>query len=91
MNELKPCPFCGSTDHHHIASVLNGRSQVHCEYCGSEGPVCESEASAIAAWNRRTPAPANVCPLPKVQCSGEEAPVGTFTCPPSCRAKEVEK
>jgi hypothetical protein len=36
-------------------------------------------------------APANVCPLPQVKCSGEEAPVGTFTCPPSCRTKEVEK
>jgi hypothetical protein len=53
----------------------------------------EREARTLARSNELaiTPAPANVCPLPQVKCSGEEAPVGTFTCPPSCRAKEVEK
>jgi Lar family restriction alleviation protein len=88
MNELKPCPFCGNE-----YVQIKGRHcpWAQCHRCDAAGPRKADLHDAIAAWNRRTPAPANVCPLPKIQCSGEEAPVGTFTCPPSCRAKEVTK
>ena len=49
---LKPCPFC------------NGNSRlwddeenyfIACDRCGSCGATRESEAEAIAAWNRREP------------------------------------
>jgi hypothetical protein len=62
----------------------------HCKPHVRNGDCLEACRAGIA--KHCTPvAPANVCPLPKIQCSGEEAPVGTFACPPSCRAKEVEK
>lgn len=57
--ELKPCPFCGST--------LLGMSQTgiywgRCDSCHCEGPTAETEAKAIAAWNRRAQ-PAQVAAL----------------------------
>lgn len=52
--ELLPCPFCG----YGVAEA--GREpqrlnlwHVFCSECDSGGPSCETEAEAIAAWNRR--------------------------------------
>lgn len=53
QSEMKPCPFCGGE-----AEVIN--RSVHCN-----SPVCAAQpytagqtvAEAIAAWNRRSPAP----------------------------------
>lgn len=47
-DELKACE-CGGEEsgdeaHHYVA----------CWQCGRRGPRCETEAKAIAAWNRRT-------------------------------------
>jgi Lar family restriction alleviation protein len=51
--ELKPCPFCGSN------IVLTGGKEygiaVFCKNCFSDGPVEDSDAEAITAWNTRTP------------------------------------
>ena len=49
MDELKPCPFCGSRD---VAPT--GRC-IECYRCHSTGPEREFRGDAIAAWNRRTP------------------------------------
>ena len=52
--ELKPCPFCGD-DGIEIHDGLGGDEQlaVICFMCGSSGGYCDTEAEAIAAWNRR--------------------------------------
>lgn len=53
--DLKPCPFCGR-DHRLpiIQDEASGLMHVYCQACGASGPVeSESEAEAIAGWNRR--------------------------------------
>jgi Lar family restriction alleviation protein len=59
--KLLPCPFCGGEAS--VRTVL--RVLARCEMCGSEGQsfsmvdagVEAASDQAIAAWNRRTPAP----------------------------------
>jgi hypothetical protein len=65
MTELLSCPFCGDTD---IAVYPNdvaecGRNMSypgvdanygHCDRCGMDGPVMDTEEGAREAWNRRT-------------------------------------
>jgi len=51
--ELKPCPFCGSTN----LNVTAESSYVMCYGCDADGPVTRPSTAAIAAWNNR-PAPA---------------------------------
>lgn len=69
MNELKPCPFCGShnvftsTDHFDVAKRLHDKdyymSHVFCINCKSKGGneiSTDKEISrqlAVKAWNRR--------------------------------------
>ena len=61
-NELKPCPFCGSA-----TNLVIRKSMSHPEFtvvvctidldgCGSSTAWWETEADAIAAWNRRAKA-----------------------------------
>ena len=52
MEELKPCPFCGSKD------VFIDNPDSHCFYvacanCGVNGTTTNTKARAIEAWNRR--------------------------------------
>lgn len=47
--ELKPCPFCGSTN---ISTDLVG--EIECRQCFASGPCSEDEWTA---WNTRTPDP----------------------------------
>jgi Lar family restriction alleviation protein len=59
--ELKPCPFCGSVDikpYTYITEQTDAFCQ--CRDCGSIGPTGPSATTeaAIAAWNRRSAAPA---------------------------------
>lgn len=48
-DDLKPCPFCGSTQ----IRTRRSPSQMECRVCHAEGPseVCDNEAAG--AWNRR--------------------------------------
>ena len=48
---LKPCPFCGSDDVE--ALDMEGKHYVVCYDCALEGPLHESRAAVVAAWNRR--------------------------------------
>lgn len=52
-NELKPCPFCGSTA---LRSKLRGiRWRIECVNCGSVGPVSHigHQEKGVEAWNKR--------------------------------------
>ena len=64
MAELKPCPFCGSSDIRVVVTVTG--TQIYCDNCLVSilrGPFAESESlaeaeekskpNAIEAWNRR--------------------------------------
>ena len=53
---LKACPFCGGPalddfipEHHSY--------RIECNDCDATGKICDSPELAIAAWNRRVPAP----------------------------------
>jgi len=47
--ELKPCPFCGSTD----VELFVPQYCVTCNGCGVHTSVCETRGDAISEWNRR--------------------------------------
>ncbi len=49
--ELRPCPFCGSTD-------LAAYRAVRCNNCKIETPKCDSWQETLDYWNRRPTAPA---------------------------------
>ena len=52
QNELKPCPFCGSTniDITEYAAVM---VFVQCDDCGATFPHFDGKEEAVSAWNRR--------------------------------------
>lgn len=53
MDELKPCPFCGTPEP--FILHVDGRYSVLCSHtdCGAEGPVDLGRSGAIEAWNTR--------------------------------------
>lgn len=59
MSELKPCPFCGSTELRYISTVsiwLENYGYVKCSRCGCTVPVRmhgENVKEPCAEWNRR--------------------------------------
>ncbi len=52
---LKPCPFCGAAVYH--VATAYGKIYIRCPHtlCDVRGPHRQTEAKAIAAWNRRAP------------------------------------
>ncbi|MCK5604769.1 Lar family restriction alleviation protein [Candidatus Pacearchaeota archaeon] len=65
MSELKPCPW---HDKEHVKAESRpyfewvpddawenhlGYGWIECSFCGAHGPVCDDEAKATQAWNRR--------------------------------------
>ena len=50
VNELKPCPFCGSDD---VSIEVFWAYAVYCGNCGIRGPIVGSEVEAIETWNDR--------------------------------------
>lgn len=50
MEELKPCPFCGSE---HVVCTKPTTWQVWCTDCKCIGPWKTERKDAIAAWNKR--------------------------------------
>ena len=57
MNNLKPCPFCGSQDVDTTMDCMFGNFYVKCFNCYAVIPEPSStnytEKEAIEAWNRR--------------------------------------
>ncbi len=54
--ELKPCPFCGSTNLKIVSynSIAGACKMVECMDCFAQVPSRATKAEAIAAWNTRT-------------------------------------
>lgn len=55
---LRPCPFCGSAEHEADRTCLRTIPDSQQYYsvvcwCGTSGPIRESEKEAIRAWNTR--------------------------------------
>lgn len=48
--ELKTCPFCGGEAE---IVISGGDRRVDCKKCGARSDWYDTEAEAIAAWNRR--------------------------------------
>ena len=61
MSELKPCPFCGTSN---CEIVSNGHDSqfVECMFCGASGPAHENHDETTEAWNRRAQ-PAQAVPV----------------------------
>ena len=64
LTELLPCPFCGGEADTMTPEADDMRAAtVMCMGCYCTGKECETEAQAIAAWNRRAsqaaPAPSD--------------------------------
>ena len=58
MTELKPCPFCGSTDVHLLAciNIREPEKMIFCMKCGAgmiSGWFKEEDERLIEMWNRR--------------------------------------
>jgi Lar family restriction alleviation protein len=54
--DLKPCPFCGHSDHDQFDENVPhcGRlCWVQCGWCKGAGPHRKKPRDAIEAWNRR--------------------------------------
>lgn len=62
LKETKPCPICGSTTLFMRMNDVecNIISYVECDYCGTQGPMYDSDfcikkqLNAVEAWNRRS-------------------------------------
>lgn len=52
MPELKPCPFCGSTNAIERETVTY-QWVCLCDNCGASTAVYDEKDEAIEAWNRR--------------------------------------
>lgn len=55
LDELLPCPFCGSAPELEITPGLDDEKdyQVKCRYCFAETHYESSQEAAVNAWNRR--------------------------------------
>ena len=81
MNELRECPFCGSTlVELQIGYHMKSDAKVGCLECSAEGPLFGTDDSrgerdwsgqAIAAWNRRASDTFTVTPAGKAALRGE--------------------
>lgn len=50
MQELLPCPFCGSRAE---LDIERGFPYVHCTCCTARTGTCDTNEEAIEEWNRR--------------------------------------
>jgi len=53
MSALRECDFCASPLVVMRGSGTQGMYWTQCGHCHAEGPVCDTEAEALAAWNRQ--------------------------------------
>ncbi|QGZ66321.1 Lar family restriction alleviation protein [Paraburkholderia acidisoli] len=60
--ELKPCPFCRSSDVWTESAL--GKRQVLCNSCEASGPTEETDDEAIDSWNRLAAIPSDAAQAP---------------------------
>ena len=56
MSELKPCPFCGISEHVHLISEEESCAVLYYAYCAGcahEGEGFTTKERAISWWNTR--------------------------------------
>ena len=54
QSTLLPCPFCGGQAELLSAELRETHdAMIECSQCETTGPTSETDAEAIAAWNRR--------------------------------------
>jgi Lar family restriction alleviation protein len=59
MEEIKPCPFCGTAGEARIElqepspDSDNDWYEVRCDYCGARGGESLSKEGAVREWNKR--------------------------------------
>lgn len=73
-HQLKPCPFCGSTDLTLDHLVDNNDWFVSCNICEIQEIANYTRAQAVALWNRRAPMLAEWAPLAKALFQLERDP-----------------
>lgn len=79
LRKLKPCPFCGG-DKVRVKSREDDH-WAHCKPCFAEGPMCETEAEAIAAWNKRARIQELAANTPGTVKNATHSPPGRRDCP----------
>lgn len=52
---IKPCPFCGSTETHVLKSAYTPDWSVECLSCDAFGPSADGKDVAILSWNEGSP------------------------------------
>lgn len=56
MDELKPCPFCGSeAEYVNLSEKICNDHRVFCTECEADIKMYSRKCDAIKAWNTRTP------------------------------------
>jgi Lar family restriction alleviation protein len=51
--KMKPCPFCGGEPFVEDSARKEEIIVIQCQECFGEGPIGETKAEAIGAWNKR--------------------------------------
>lgn len=57
QEQVKPCPFCKSSEVEVSESIFSLSAFFICIQCRANGPVKESVSKSIKAWNTRSPEP----------------------------------
>jgi Lar family restriction alleviation protein len=78
---MKPCPFCGNTDHrpnlassYAIETEKETRIKFVCNRCHASGPNAINENDANEGWNQRKNDDNNNCPF----CNSKEREIRAF-------------
>jgi len=54
MKDLKPCPFCGKSEHEDAQlQPFTPEHYVRCQNCGAYGPWADTIKGARELWNKR--------------------------------------
>lgn len=79
--EIKPCPFCGSTDAEVVSSTFMAcKHAVFCRSCKAHGPFVKSERYAVPAWNKRADGVPGVADCDEVASENDQLVMADARC-----------